>query len=187
MGDWTKERAQEVSDEFLVSIAQYLGLKEEDAKSKGRILEALTGPAPDKDQIRQEYSPILESFREQAQGYSSAQKEAMGSQTRQQLAEQARASGGTQRMLTGRSKAMAATLNQSTQAAQQAGVLQDVSAKEKEYKRTGEEGLANLEQEIAIASQARMDEYNKRRADVMLNMEQLMELRRQRKKAEEAD
>lgn len=185
---WSKEDDAFVTDEFLISIGQYLGLKEGDiAKegggiSRGAILNALTGPEPTKDEIREEFSPILESFKEQTQGYTSAQKEAMGSQQRQQLAEQARSMGGSRRMLSGRSKAMATTINQSAQAAKQAGVVQSVASKEKEYIRSGEEGLADLEQQIAIASQNRIDDYNRRRADVMLNMEQLMELRRQREK-----
>jgi hypothetical protein len=178
---------KKVSDEFLLSIAQYLGLQEEDATSKGSILDALTGPRPEAEEVRSEFAPILQSFQEQSKGYTSAQKEAMGSQQRQQLSEQARSMGGSQRMLSGRSKAMATTMNQSAQAAKQAGVIQSVDAKDKQFKREGEEGLADLEQQIAIASQNRLDDYNKRRADVMLNMEQLIELKRQRAKAESED
>ena len=187
---WTQADNEFVTDEFLLSIAQYLGLQESDiakkdgSLSRGAILNALTGPAPDKDEIREEFSPIISSFQEQAKGYTEAQKEAMGSQQRQQLAEQARSMGGSQRMLKGRSKAMAATINQSTQAAKQAGVIQSVDAKDKQFRREGQEGLADLEQQIAMASQNRMDDYNRRRADVMLNMEQLMELRRQREKSQ---
>lgn len=181
MGAWTDEDNRRVTDEFLLSIAQYLGIPEAQATSKGAILQALTGPRPDEEEIRGEFSPIIQSFQKQAQGYSAAEKEAMGSQTRQQLAEQARASGGQQRMLQGRSKAMAATINQSTQAAKQAEAVQGVSAANKAYMEEGKEGLANTEQQIAMASQNRLDAYNKRRADVMLNMEQLMELRRQSK------
>ena len=181
MGDKTNKQ---VTDEFLVSIAQYLGLKEEDATNEGSILNALVGPEPGKEDIRNEYSGILDSFREQSQGYSSAQQEAMGSQTRQKLAEAARASGGGQRMLSGRSKAMATTLAQSTEATQQAGAVQAVAAKNKKFMTEGQEGLATLEQDIAITTQEQMDAYNKRRADVMLNIEQLKELKRQRNEAE---
>jgi len=180
--EWSKEKAQAVTDEFLISIAQYLGLEQDKATSKGAVLEALTGPRPDEEAIRDEFSPILQSFQKQTQGYTAGEKEAMGSQTRQQLAEQARFAGGSRRMLSGRAKAMATTMNQSSQAAKQAETVQGVAAKEKEYIRAGEEGLADLEQQIAIASQNRLDDYNKRRADVMLNMEQLMELRRQNEK-----
>lgn len=173
-------------DEFLASIAEYLNLPS-DQVTKENVLNAMVGPAPDKDALRGEYSPILESFQKQTQGYTAAEKEAMTSQTRQQLADQARSVGAGQRMLSGRSKAMAATMAQAQAVSKQAGVVQDVAAKEKAYKRSGEEGLADLEQQIAIASQTRMDAYNKRRADVALNMEQVMELKRQKDAANESN
>lgn len=170
------------SQDFMQTLGQYLGISEQDLKD-GNLLDALA-PAPDEERIKQDlreqYKDVLGNLQEQTKGYSAGVKEAMSSQQRQELAESARRTGSSQRMLAGRSKGAAIVQAKSQQIGAQAGVIQNIAEQEKQYKEGAKQQLQGLETSLAKSAQAQADADRERRVKVGMSLFQLAELARQK-------
>ena len=171
------------SQDFMQTLAQYLGISEADLAEGGNLLDTLAPIKSEEDiksELRAEYRDVLGSLQEQTKGYSAGVKEAMSSQQRQQLAESARQTGSSQRMLSGRSKGAAVIQAQQRNLMQQAGVVQNVAQEEKAFTQSAKEQLQGLETSLARAAQSQVDADRDRRIKVGMNLFQLAELARQK-------
>lgn len=172
------------ANDFYDTLGQYLGLPQDVAQDPGSLLDALA-PAPDeeaiKGELRAEFKDVLQSLQETSvQGFGSSVRESLASQQRQQLAEAARRTGGSQRMLSGRAKAAARVQGYAQQKQAQAGVIQNVAEQEKQLKESSKDDLAALETTIAKAAQSKADVDRETRLKAGLSLYQLAQLANQR-------
>jgi len=171
------------SQDFMQTLGQYLGISEADLAEGGTLLDALAPIKSEEDiksDLRAEYKEVLGSLQEQTKGYSAGVREAMSSQQRQQLAEAARRTGSSQRMLSGRSKGAAVVQAQQRNLMEQAGVVQNVAQEEKAFTQSAKDQLQGLETSLAKAAQSQVDADRERRIKVGMNLFQLSELARQK-------
>mgnify|MGYP003139580067 CR=1 FL=1 len=174
------------SDKLYETLGQYLGLPEELSKDSANLLDALA-PAPDEEgikaEMRLEFKDVLDSLQStSAKGYGDSVREALSSQQRQELADSARRMGGSQRMLSGRSKAAARVQGYTMQKQAQAGVIQNVAEQEKQLKQSSKDELASLEDTIAKSAQTKADTDRETRLKAGLSLFQLAQLADQAKK-----
>lgn len=168
-------------DDMFKVLAQYLGLDEKEYTGETGLLDALA-PAPDEEAIKKdlrlEFKDVLGSLQEQTQGYGEGVKEAMTSQQRQELAQAARRTGGSQRMLSGRAKGAALVQSKYNQATKQAGAIQNVAEAEKTMKDTAKDDLSKLETSLAKSAQSQADVARETRQKTGMSLFQLAQLAR---------
>lgn len=173
--------------DFLKDLASYLGLGtafselgDDQAAQTDMLIKAMTGPGP--ESVLPEFKDELTSLRKTQQGYTAAEKEALTSQQRQQLAEKARASGAMGgKMLAGKTR-LAATGQAQMQAAMgQMGIKQQLGEQEKQRIQAAKDAESSLVFKAAEIDKKRQTEYEKRKADIGLNIANLKALQSQSK------